>query len=82
MPTQTPTEPNRPIEAAAPPKIHRVEVEWHAVTYKTVIVYALLLIAIILAGTFILFPNFYSAVTRKISTITSNEGETDRKSVV
>lgn len=76
MPTQTPTEPNRPIEAAAPPKIHRVEVEWHAVTYKTVIVYALLLIAIILAGTFILFPNFYSAVTRKISTITSNEGET------
>jgi len=76
VPTQTPTEPNRPIEAAAPPKIHRVEVEWHAVTYKTVIVYALLLIAIILAGTFILFPNFYSAVTRKISTITSNEGET------
>lgn len=76
MPTQTPTEPNRPIEAAAPPKIHRVEVQWHAVTYKTVIVYALVLAAIVLAGTFILFPSLYSAVTRKISTaMESNEGE-------
>jgi FecR protein len=53
-----------------------VEVEWHAVTYKTVIVYALLLAAIVLAGTFILFPNLYSAVTHKISTaISSNEGD-------
>jgi hypothetical protein len=76
VPTQTPTEPNRPIEAAAPPKIHRVEVQWHAVTYKTVIVYALLLAAIILAGTFILFPSLYSAITRKISTaIANNDGE-------
>jgi hypothetical protein len=64
------------MEPAAPPKIHRVEVQWHAVTYKTVIIYGLLLAAIILAGMFILFPNLYSAVTRKISTaIASNEGE-------
>ena len=64
------------MEAAAPPKIHRVEVQWHAVTYKTVIIYGLLLAAIILAGIFILFPSLYSAVTRKISTaITSNDGE-------
>ncbi len=75
MPTQTPTEPNRPMEPAAPPKIHRVEVEWHAVTYKTVIIYGLLLGAIILAGMFIAFPSLYSAVTRKLSTIASNEGE-------
>lgn len=75
MPTQTPTEPNRPTEQAAPPKIHRVEVQWHAVTYKTVIVYCLLLAAIVLAGIFILFPSLYSAVTRKISTaIASNDG--------
>ena len=75
MPTQTPTEPNRPMEPAAPPKIHRVEVEWHAVTYKTVIIYGLLLAAIVLAGMLIAFPNLYSAVTRKLSTMTSNEGE-------
>ncbi len=64
------------MEAAAPPKIHRVEVQWHPVTYETVIIYGLLLAAIILAGIFILFPSLYSAVTRKISTaITSNDGE-------
>ncbi len=76
MPTQTPSEPPRPMEPAAPPKIHRVEVQWHAVTYKTVIVYGLLIAAIILAGMFILFPSLYSAVTRKISTaIDTNDGE-------
>ena len=68
MPTQTPIEPHRPMEPAAPPKIHRVEVEWHAVTYKTLIIYGLLIAAIILAGMFIVFPSMYSAVTRKIST--------------
>jgi hypothetical protein len=76
VPTQTPIEPHRPVEAATPPKIHRVEVQWHAVTYKTVIVYGSLLAAIILAGMFILFPSLYSAVTHKISTaIASNDGE-------
>jgi hypothetical protein len=64
------------MEPAAPPKIHRVEIEWHAVTYKTVIIYGLLIAAIVLAGMFILFPSLYSAVTRKISTaITSNDSE-------
>jgi hypothetical protein len=64
------------MEPAAPPKIHRVEVEWHAVTYKTVIIYGLLVAAIVLAGTFIVFPNLYSAVTHKISTaIASNDSE-------
>ena len=64
------------MEPAAPPKIHRVEVEWHAVTYKTVIVYALLLALIIVAGMFIVFPSTYSAVTRRISSaVTSNDPE-------
>ena len=64
------------MEPAAPPKIHRVEVEWHAVTYKTVIVYALLLVLIIVAGMFIVFPSTYSAVTRRISSaVTSNDPE-------
>jgi len=53
-----------------------VEVEWHAVTYKTLIVYGLLIAAIILAGMFIVFPSLYSAVTRRISTaIESNDSE-------
>jgi hypothetical protein len=64
------------MEPAAPPKIHRVEVEWHAVTYKTLIIYGLLIAAIVLAGMFIVFPSMYSAVTRKISTaIESNDSD-------
>ena len=64
------------MEPATPPKIHRVEVQWHAVTYKTVIVYGLLIAAIIAAGMFIVFPSLYMAVTRKISTaIESNDSE-------
>jgi hypothetical protein len=64
------------MEPAVPPKIHRVEVQWHAVTYKTVIIYGLLVALIVLAGMFILFPSLYSAVTRKISTaIASSDGE-------
>ncbi len=64
------------MEPATPPKIHRVEVQWHAVTYKTVIVYGLLIAAIIAAGMFIAFPSLYMAVTRKISTaIESNDSE-------
>src|SRR5713226_9789818 len=76
VPTQTPIEPHRPMEPAVPPKIHRVEVQWHAVTYKTVIIYGSLVALIVLAGMFILFPSMYSAVTRKISTaIASNDAE-------
>src|ERR1700681_3870875 len=64
------------MEPAVPPKIHRVEVEWHAVTYKTVMVYGLVALAILLAGLFIVFPNMYTAVTRKLSTaMTSTDGE-------
>src|ERR1700738_2387840 len=64
------------MEPAVPPKIHRVEVEWHAVTYKTVMVYGLVALAILLAGLFIVFPSMYTAVTRKLSTaMTSTDGE-------
>src|SRR5882762_1304629 len=64
------------MEPAAPPKIHRVEVEWHAVTYKTVIVYGILVAVIVLAGMFIVFPSTYSAVTSKISSaMTNTDGE-------
>src|SRR5260370_8640035 len=64
------------MEPAVPPKIHRVEVQWHAVTYKTVIVYGLLVALIVLAGMFIVFPSMYSAATRKISTaMASSDGE-------
>jgi hypothetical protein len=51
-----------------------VEVQWHAVTYKTLMVYGLLVAAIVVAGMFMVFPSTYAALTRKISgAITSSD---------
>lgn len=72
MITQTPTE---PTHASAQPKIHRVEVYWTSVTYKTVIIYALLALAIITGGVFIAFPNLYSRIVNGVSNAVS-EGST------
>ena len=58
--TQTPYDPNHP-------KIKRVEVYWHTVTYKTVAVYAILLAAIIFAAVYLINPNLYSAVYDKLN---------------
>ena len=76
MQSQTPIDPNQPIAHEVPPKIHRVEVTWHAVTYKTVIVYCVLITAIVLAVVYIISPNSFSAVFNKISsTVASNDTE-------
>jgi hypothetical protein len=70
--TQTPIDPHRSTD----PKIHRVEVYWHAVTYKTVILYSLLSVAILLAGSYIVFPESYASVFHKISTaVASSDGD-------
>jgi hypothetical protein len=72
MITQTPTE---PTHTSAQPKIHRVEVYWTSVTYKTVIIYALLALAIISGGVVIAFPNLYSRIVNGVSNAVS-EGST------
>ena len=64
MTTQTPTEPHRP---PAQPKIHRVEVYWTTVTYKTVAVYLVIIFAIILGAMYLIVPDWYSAVYRKVT---------------
>jgi hypothetical protein len=51
--TQTPNDPNHP-------KIKRVEVYWHTVTYKTVAVYAVLLAVIIFAALYLINPSVYT----------------------
>ena len=53
MSTQTPNDPNHP-------KIKRVEVYWHAVTYKTVALYGVLLAAIIFAALYLINPSVYT----------------------
>jgi hypothetical protein len=72
VPTQTPIETKRPGDSAAPQKIHRVEVYWTAVTYKTVAIYAVLIAAMIFAGLYLAAPQWYSAALRKISSSMDN----------
>ena len=84
MTTQTPIEPRRPTSAPTPqqvPKIHRVEVYWHAVTYKTVGIYLSLLFVIVIAGLYVAFPNWTAIVTKKLNHALGNpEGENSSSS--
>lgn len=74
MPTQTPIETRRPDppSAGGPPKIHRVEVYWTTVTYKTVAIYVILAAAILFSVLYIAMPNFYSATYKKITSAIDN----------
>ena len=49
-----------------------MELYWEAVTYKTILIYLLLLLAIIGAVLFILKPDWYSATVRKVSSAVNN----------
>lgn len=54
--------------AVAPkPKISRVEVYWHTVKYRTVILYAVAITAIVLASTYLVFPEVSNKVLSSIS---------------
>lgn len=62
--TQTPIDPRSTQGQAKGP---HVEVYWRAVTYKTVIGYALLAVAIIFGGIYLAKPDWYKVVIQKIS---------------
>ncbi|MFI5057537.1 MAG: hypothetical protein ACHQLQ_05080 [Candidatus Acidiferrales bacterium] len=72
MTTQTPTEPKHSPSPPAQPKIHRVEVYWTTVTYKTVAVYVILIASVILVALSITLPNWYSAAYSKLSNAVGN----------
>ena len=76
MTTQTPTEPRRPTSAPPvppqAPKIRHVEVYWHTVTYKTVALLILLVVAIVVAGMYITVPNWTEVLTKKIDNMVGN----------
>jgi hypothetical protein len=52
---------------SAKPKVNRVEVYWHTVKYRTVILYAVVLTTIVLAITYLVFPEVSASVMHKIS---------------
>lgn len=69
MSTQTPYDPNHP-------KIKRVEVYWHTVTYKTVAMYSLLGAVIIFAALYLIDPNLYTEAYDKLNKSIGN-GDSD-----
>ena len=71
MTTQTPIDPRH---SQAQQRVPRVEVYWTAVTYKTVILYIVLAVAIICGGIYLAKPDLYSIILKKIDTVVSNPG--------
>ena len=53
--------------AVGKPKISRVEVYWHTVKYRTVILYAVVITAIVLASLYLAFPDQSSKLVSSIS---------------
>jgi hypothetical protein len=52
---------------AEKPKINRVEVYWHTVTYKTVALYCVVVAAIIMATVYLIFPETSSNALQRLS---------------
>ncbi len=69
MTTQAPSDPKL---APARQQARRLEVYWKAVTYKTVIGYVLLALAIISAGLYLAKPDWYQAMLMKLDKAVSD----------
>ena len=55
------------IAASGKPKIQKVEVYWHSVTYKTVVIWVLLLVVILSGAAYLVFPGASGSVLGKIA---------------
>src|SRR3984893_5791395 len=54
------------------PKISRVEVYWHTVTYKTMAIYALLIIGVIIAAIYFAFPDLSGKLVKRLDAAVSS----------
>lgn len=52
---------------SAAPKVSRVEVYWHTVRYRTVLLYILVITTIVLTGMYLVFPAASASIARRIS---------------
>jgi hypothetical protein len=49
------------------PKVSRVEVYWHTVTYKTVAVYVILIVGIVSAASYLVFPETSANLVKRVT---------------
>jgi hypothetical protein len=57
----------RQTDPAKHARVPRVDVYWHAVTYRSVVIYISLILAIILATSYLIHPDWYSGVQERLS---------------
>jgi hypothetical protein len=57
---------NQKISAAGRPNVSRVEVYWHTVKYRTVVLYVVVITAIVLSLTYLVFPEVSSKVMQAV----------------
>ena len=53
---------------ATRPKVNKVEVYWHQVTYRSVLLYILVLLVVIFAAGYLIFPDSFAGFIRHVST--------------
>jgi hypothetical protein len=66
--------PNSQQHQTGPERVKRVEVYWHAVSYKSLVMYVMILVALIFASVYFVTPGFYAAVLKKVSNAVSGTG--------
>ncbi|SRR5579875_132821 len=59
--------PNEKISAADRPNVSRVEVYWHTVKYRTVLLYVVVIAAIVVSLTYLIFPEVSARIMQAIS---------------
>lgn len=64
---------NPKMSAADKQNVSRVEVYWHTVRYRTLVLYALAILIICLATVYLVFPETFAGVIRKISDATGKQ---------
>ena len=52
---------------ASRPKVNRVEVYWHSVTYRSVLLYVIVISVIIGASSYLVFPDSFAGIVKHIS---------------
>ena len=58
---------NQRMPGAHRPKISHVEVYWKTVTYRTVALYVMLILAVVMATLYLIYPEAYSGAMAKVS---------------
>jgi hypothetical protein len=55
------------ITDATRPKVNRVEVYWHTVTYRTILLYAFVVLILFTAAGYLVFPDTFASMARHLS---------------